>query len=102
SMVTGPAALRFLVRDKQFPRSVQRCLIVISGALLELCRHDDPMAGCAEVQRLLAQAELDELGATGLHDYADRLQQGLGALHDLLVATYFPIEPSTETVLQSA
>jgi uncharacterized alpha-E superfamily protein len=107
STVSGPAALRFLLRDPQFPRSVERCLIEISRALLELCRHTDPMASCAEVQQLLEQAELDSLGvdgpsATALHDYADRLQQGLGALHDLLVATYFPIEPSTETVLQSA
>lgn len=101
STVTGPAALRFLLRDPQFPRSVERCLIEISRALLELCRHNDPMAGCAEVQQLLEQAELDGLGATGLHDYADRLQQGLGRLHDLLVATYFQMEPSTETVLLS-
>jgi uncharacterized alpha-E superfamily protein len=100
STVTGPAALRFLLRDPQFPRSVERCLIEISRALLELCRHQDPMAGCAEVQMLLEKAE--PLGAAGLHDYADQLQQGLGKLHDLLVATYFPIEPSTETVLQSA
>ena len=100
STVTGPAALRFLLRDPQFPRSVERCLIEISRALLELCRHNGPMAGCAEVQQLLEQAELDGLGATGLHDFADRLQQGLGALHDLLVATYF-LEPSTETMLLS-
>jgi uncharacterized alpha-E superfamily protein len=101
STVSGPAALRFLLRDPQFPRSVERCLIQISRALLELCRHNDPMAGCAEVQRLLERAELDGLGATGLHDYADRLQQGLGQLHDRLVATYFQMEPSTETVLLS-
>jgi uncharacterized alpha-E superfamily protein len=102
STVTGSAALRFLLRDPQFPRSVEHCLIVISGALVKLCRHDDPMAGCAEVRRLLAQAEIDGLTAPGLHDDADRLQQGLGALHHLLVATYFPREPSTETVFQPA
>ncbi|MDQ1515532.1 MAG: hypothetical protein QOE80_1362 [Actinomycetota bacterium] len=102
SAMTGPAALRFLLRDPQFPRSVERCLIVISGALLELCRHDDPMEGCTEAQRLLTEAELDTLATTGLHHYVDRLQQGLGALHDVLVATYFPVEPSTETVLQPA
>jgi uncharacterized alpha-E superfamily protein len=102
STVTGPAALRFLLRDPQFPRSVERCLIQISNALLELCRHSDPMAACAEVQQLLEKAELDDQGATALHDYADRLQQGLGRLHDLLVANYFQMEPSTETVLQSA
>ena len=102
STVTGPAALRFLLRDPQFPRSVERCLIQISSALLELCRHRAPMAACAEVQQLLEQAELDGLGATALHGYADRLQRGLGRLHDRLVATYFEMEPSTDTVLQPA
>jgi uncharacterized alpha-E superfamily protein len=102
SAVTGPTALRFLLRDPQFPRSVERCLIEISRALLELCRHNDPMAGCAAVQELLEHAELDGVGATELHDYAGLLQKGLSALHDLLVATYFQMEPSTETVLVSA
>ncbi len=106
STVSGPTALRFLLRDPQFPRSVERCLIEISRALLELCRHHDPMAACAEVQQLLERPELDSLGVDGpspaaLHAYADRLQQGLGGLHDLLVATYFQMEPSPSTVLQS-
>ncbi len=102
--VSGPAAMHFLLRDPQFPRSVERCLIEISRALLELCRHNDPMAGSAEVQQLLEKAELDLLGvdkpsAAALHDYATRLQQGLGGLHDQLVATYFQMEPMTSTVL---
>jgi uncharacterized alpha-E superfamily protein len=106
STVSGPAAMRFLLRDPQFPRSVERCLIAISRALIELCRHNDPMAGCAAVQQLLEQAELELLGvdgpsATALHDFALRLQLGLGELHDQLVATYFQMEPSTSTVLLS-
>jgi uncharacterized alpha-E superfamily protein len=104
--VSGPAVLRFLLRDPQLPRSVERCLIEISRALLELCRHNEPMACCAELQQLLELSELDALGvggpsATELHEYADRLQQGLGGLHDLLVATYFQMEPSPSTVLVS-
>jgi uncharacterized alpha-E superfamily protein len=103
-MVSGPAALHFLLRDPQFPRSVERCLIEISRALLELCRNNEPMAACAEVQQLLEKAELGAPGANGpsaaaLHDYADRLQQSLGRLHELLVTTYFRMEPSTSTVL---
>jgi uncharacterized alpha-E superfamily protein len=98
-MVSGPATLNFLLRDLQFPRSVERCLVEISRALLELVRHDEPMAGCAEVQQLLEGADLASLGVDGpsavaLHDYADRLQQGLGKLHELLVTTYFQVEPS--------
>jgi uncharacterized alpha-E superfamily protein len=103
-MVSGPVALRFLLRDPQFPRSVERCLIEISRSLLELCRHNEPMAGCADVQQLLERADLEPLGAgpasaASLHDYADRLQQGLGRLHQLLVTTYFQMEPSPSTLL---
>jgi len=106
-MVSGPAALAFLLRDAQFPRSVERCLIEVSRALLELCRHEGPMAGCAEVQQVLEETDLGSLGAgkasaAALHDYADHLQQGLGRLHELLEATYFQMEPSIATVLQSA
>jgi uncharacterized alpha-E superfamily protein len=107
STVSGPAAMRFLLRDPQFPRSIERCLIEISRALLELCRHADPMAGCAQVQQLLERAEADLMGddgpsAAAMHGYALRLQDGLSALHDQLVATYFQMEPLTSTVLLPA
>lgn len=106
-MVTGPAALAFLLRDPQFPRSVEHCLIEISRALLEVCRHNDPMAGCADVQQVLEQTDLSSLGegkksAAALHEYVDRLQQGLARLHEVLVNTYFELEPSTIRVLQPA
>jgi uncharacterized alpha-E superfamily protein len=103
SSVSGPAALRFLLRDPQLPRSVERCLIEISRALLELSRHHQPMAACASIQQLLERADLgspDGEGptATALHEYSNRLQDGFAALHELLVATYFQMKPSTSTV----
>jgi len=59
------------------------------------------------VQQMLEQTEIDALAAgrasaAALHDYADRLQQGLGDLHQLLVTTYFQMEPSTSAVLLPA
>jgi uncharacterized alpha-E superfamily protein len=106
STVSGPAALRFLLRDQQLPRSVERCLIEISRALLELSRHHQPMAACAAIQQLLERTDLDSSAgegpsATALHEYANRLQDGFAALHELLVATYFQMKPSTSTVLLS-
>ncbi len=100
-MVSGPAALRFLLRDQQFPRSVERCLIEISQALLELTGYDAPMAGCADVQQLLERTNLDAMTAEGLHAYVDELQGGLGALHGLLASTYFQREPATEVLLST-
>ena len=106
-MVSGLSALQFLLRDPQFPRSVERCLIEVSRALLELCRNNDPMAGCAELQQLLEETDIASLAAgkssaAALHEYADRLQQGLSKLHQLLVMTYFQMEPSPSAVLLPA
>jgi uncharacterized alpha-E superfamily protein len=100
-MVSGPAALRFLLRDPQFPRSVERCLIAISQALLELTGYDVPMAGCADVQQLLESTNLDTMTAEGLHEYVDELQSGLASLHALLASTYFQRAPAAaaDTVL---
>jgi uncharacterized alpha-E superfamily protein len=97
-MVSGPAALRFLLRDPQFPRSVEHCLIEVSQALLELSRYEAPMAGCAAVQQLLEHTPVDAMTAEGLHAYVDKLQEGLGSLHGLVATTYFQRE-AAETVL---
>ena len=48
--MSGPEALRFLLKDPQFPRSVEHCLIAMPRSLLELPGANEPMAGCAEVQ----------------------------------------------------
>jgi uncharacterized alpha-E superfamily protein len=106
SSVSGPAALQFLLRDQQLPRSVERCLIEISRALLELSRHHQPMAACAAIQQMLERTDLDSPEgegptATALHEYSNRLQDGFAALHEQLVATYFQMKPSTSTVLLS-
>lgn len=90
AVVSGPDALRFLLEDPQFPRSVEHCLIAISRALIELPRSDEPMSGCADVQRLLEGADVGRLtDAEALHDHVDLLQGALASLHDTLVSTYF-------------
>lgn len=105
--VSGPEALRFLLRDPQFPRSVEHSLTRISRSLMELPRYDDAMAGCAEVQKMLVDADVAELAVSGLHEYVDDVQLGIAALHEALVSTYFvraavpEAEPAT-TLLASA
>ncbi len=89
SGISGPEALRFLLRDPQFPKSVEHSLTRISRALLELPRYDVAMQRCAEVQRLLVDAEVAELAGEGLHEYVDQLQIGIADLHSALTETYF-------------
>jgi uncharacterized alpha-E superfamily protein len=96
---SGPEALRFLLKDPRFPRSVEHCLTAVSRCLLELPAHNEPMAGCAAVQSRLEDADVNELAQSGLHEFADGLQQGLSQLHDLVTGTYFGAAHSGSAML---
>jgi uncharacterized alpha-E superfamily protein len=77
------------------PRSIERCLTEITRALLELPRCDEPMHRCAEMQRVLEMAAVDDLAIDGLHEFVDRLQLNLADLHDVLTTTYFAHAPAS-------
>jgi uncharacterized alpha-E superfamily protein len=90
--VFGPEALQFLLGDRQFPRSVEHALCELSRRATELPRHEATLAACAATRRQLV--DCDVLGMTGeeLHTAMDRLQQGLGAIHEAVTATWFSPE----------
>jgi uncharacterized alpha-E superfamily protein len=98
----GPEALRFLLKDPRFPRSVEHCLTKVSRCLLELPAHNEPMAGCASVQGQLEDADLAQLAQAGVHRFTHRLQQGLSRLHDLITGTYFGSARSGSAVLSAS
>lgn len=87
--ISGPEALRYLLSDPQFPKSVEHSLTRISRALLELPRYENAMASCAGVQKLLVDARVGELAGNGLHEYVDDLQIGIGEIHAEITQTYF-------------
>lgn len=88
--MSGPAALRFLLQDPRFPRSVEYCLSSAARALPQLPRAATPLAACATVRRLLIGLEIDDdIAPADLHDLVDELQLGIGALHDALATTWF-------------
>jgi uncharacterized alpha-E superfamily protein len=98
--ISGTDAIRFLLRDGQFPRSVEHCLTRVSQELLELPAHEEPMAGCAEVQRLLEDADPATLGPLELHAFVDDIQRRVADVHDLLVEAYFRVAtPASEESL---
>ncbi|HEX9547663.1 MAG TPA: alpha-E domain-containing protein [Acidimicrobiales bacterium] len=96
---SGADALRFLLKDPQFPRSVEHCLNQVSRSLLELPRHEEPMAGCAAVQKVLEDVDVAGLSGDGLHQVASDLQDGLADLHDLVTETYFSVTRSDSAIL---
>jgi len=102
SGVSRPEALRFLLRNPQFPRSVEHCLTQVSHSLLELPFYDAPMAACAAVQELLVDADVESLGAAPVHQFIDRLQVGIGTLHEAVSSTYFTLSPAGSNALAPA
>ena len=88
-MVSDEAAVRFMLRDSMFPRSIEHCLIEVSRWILELPHQDVPMAGCAEAQRLLEGFSFDDLSSQTLHQFVDDAQIALDNLHARVEATYF-------------
>jgi uncharacterized alpha-E superfamily protein len=96
---SGPTALRFLLKDPQFPRSVEHCLTELSRALIELPNHEGPMAACALVQRMLEDVDVDGLDGAALHRFVDQLQQGIADVHDLVAGSYFPATPAGSEIL---
>lgn len=85
----GPGALRFLLKDPQFPRSVEYCLTKVARALIELPNHEEAMAACAHLQRMLEDCDVGQLDGTSLHHFVDELQQWIAQLHDRVAASYF-------------
>jgi uncharacterized alpha-E superfamily protein len=90
SVVTAPEAVRFLLRDPAFPRSVEHCLVEISRWLLELPHQEGPMAAASATDALLDSVTAECMEVDELHDFVDDLQLGLGRLHAELAVAYFP------------
>ena len=89
AMISPPDAVRFLLHDAAFPRSVEYCLIDISRWLLELPHQQKPMAASAAVQRHVDGIDLREVDPIVLNEFVDQLQVRLGTLHDRVAETYF-------------
>lgn len=92
--VSGPDALRFLLQDPQFPRSVEFCLTAASRALLQLPRAALPLGRCVQIQARLQDLVIADIGSPGdLHELAEHLESGIGELHDALAQAYFRRSP---------
>ena len=92
-VISARKAVRFLLRDPAFPRSVQHCLNDITRWLLQLPYQVEPAEAAGAATLLLDGYTTDELDLNGLHQFVDDLQLAFGDLHDHLEASYFPSRP---------
>ena len=88
--VRRDAVLRFLFKDKQFPRAVRHCLNMIEGCLEELKNNEQPLKRVRTLVRKVERRNVETLDQAALHGYIDDLQLNITSLHSTLAETYFP------------
>ncbi|HEY0972991.1 MAG TPA: alpha-E domain-containing protein [Solimonas sp.] len=87
--VTGAAVLRFLLQNREFPRSVTFCLNSVGGTLPLLPPSRATERALERTRALVRDAHLEKLLEAGLHEHIDEIQVGLGKLHEAISAAYF-------------
>src|SRR3954470_12330741 len=82
--------LQFLLRDDQFPRSCQFCLMQLERSLNDLPRSDGVLEVLSAAARFIERATLATLDQPGLHDLIDNLQLHINNVHNMIAEIYFP------------
>jgi len=82
--------LQFLLRDDQFPRSCQFCLMQMERSLRDLPRSEGVLDVLAEAARFVERAPLATLDQPGLNELIDRFQLHINGVHDMIAGIYFP------------
>lgn len=94
--VRGNEVPRFLLFNKQFPRSVNYCLIEMKNAVKQLPKQRKVMVGVDELTALLSEDQLQSPKDGKLDDsfgvYINKLQLTLGKMHGLYAETWFSLD----------
>lgn len=99
--VSGPAVLRFLLQDREFPRSVMFCLNTVGYALPRLPYHRGSERSLDRVRALIQDANFERLLERGLHEWIDEIQIGIGGVHEALTQSYFQLQSGGMTQAQT-
>ncbi|MDR3419472.1 MAG: alpha-E domain-containing protein [Nevskia sp.] len=91
SRVSGPGVLRFLLQNRDFPRSVMFCLTSIASSLPTLPESRKTERAIERTRALVRDANIDALlkAHDGVPRLMDEIQIGLGELHEALSEAYF-------------
>ncbi len=88
--VSGVDVLRYLLRNRQFPRSVMFCLVVLQDLLSELPGEDDQaLRAVSALMRRVNETRLAGVKGQPLAEYMDRLQIELAEIDQAIDQTWF-------------
>ena len=87
--VNGPNVLRFLLQNREFPRSVAFCLAMLADSLQRLPPSRKVERSVQRLRSLVLDANIEKLIEGGLHEVMDEIQIGIAKLHESVAETYF-------------
>ncbi len=88
--VSGPRALRFLLQDQRFPRSVRFCITAAGREAGQLPTPTPVLAACSAAQRSLVDLEITEqVTPDELRELVDVVELDIIGIHQALAANYF-------------
>jgi len=90
--VRGRQALRFLLQEADFPRSVHYCLAEVEQCLRRLPGNEAALRVLGRAQRLVKEVAIGEILKEGLNDFIDDLQKVHTELQEQLSLTYFNVQ----------
>ncbi|MGQ0700989.1 MAG: alpha-E domain-containing protein [Panacagrimonas sp.] len=87
--VNRTGVLRFLLQNREFPRSVMFCFGTIGSSLPHLPQNRNVERTLWRARALVQDASIDRLVEKGLSEFIDEIQVGLGEMHEAFVQAYF-------------
>jgi len=86
--ITGVDVLRFLINDRDFPRSVMHCAGQLADAAAALPRHVETRQKVAVLQANLDALHLESLSYETVHQFVDELQIEIADLNNSVFETW--------------
>lgn len=89
--VQGDSVLRFLLQDREFPRSVVFCLQRMQRTLPKLPEKRSVERAINRQLAVLRDADIEKLVEKGLSEFLDEVQVGIAAINDAISEAYFKV-----------
>ena len=96
--VRRPDVLRFLFKERLFPRAVYYTISEVENCLRHFPHRETPLGRVSQLRDLLTASQPEKLDQAGLRQFIDSLELGLNELNQAISDTYFlpgvsPAEP---------
>jgi uncharacterized alpha-E superfamily protein len=102
--VRRPDVLKFLFKERLFPRAFYHAISEVDACLRALPRREVPITLLQRIRELVTGSHPETMTQEQLHRFIDGLEQGLNTLHSAISETYFmtasatPVATGTEEI----